>query len=122
MNAFVTALKRYAKFSGRAGRPEYWYFSLIYLLASVILAVLDMIAGWYDPKVGMGVLSAIFTIGLLLPSLAVSVRRLHDTGRNGWWMLIAFVPLVGVIVLLVFMAQRSEAAPNAWGDGPDVVD
>ena len=118
MDWFVTAIKRYAQFSGRAGRPEYWYFSLIYLLAAVILTVLDLIAGWYSRDAGIGLLSALFSIAVFVPSLAVTVRRLHDTGRNGWWTLVAVVPLVGIIVLLVFLAQRSDPAPNAWGDGP----
>jgi len=115
---FVTAFTRYAKFSGRAGRPEYWYFSLIYILLALILTAVDGIVGWYDPVSGVGLLSGILGLALLLPSTAVTVRRLHDTGRSGWWLLIAFIPVIGLVVLLVFLAQRSEPAPNAYGDGP----
>ena len=118
MDWFVTAFTRYATFSGRAGRPEYWYFSLIYVLLALIIGAVDGIVGWYDPATGVGLLSGILALALLLPSTAVTVRRLHDTGRSGWWLLIAFVPVIGWVVLLVFLAQRSGPGPNAYGDGP----
>ena len=118
MDWFVTAFAHYATFSGRAGRPGYWYFSLIYLLLALILTAVDGIVGWYDPVSGVGLLSGILGLALLLPSTAVTVRRLHDTGRSGWWLLIAFFPVIGILVLLVFLAQRSEPRPNAYGEGP----
>jgi uncharacterized membrane protein YhaH (DUF805 family) len=118
MNWFVTALKRYARLSGRAGRPEYWYFILIYLLASALLSIVDGIVGTYNAKAGIGLLSGLWGLALLVPWLAVSVRRLHDIGRSGWWVLIGFVPLVGFVVLLVFACTRSEPAANRYGAGP----
>ena len=118
MNWFVTALKRYAQFSGRAGRAEYWYFVLVYLLASVVLSIVDGIAGTFNPKTGIGLLSGLFALALLIPTLAVAVRRLHDVGRTGWWVLIGFVPLIGFIVLLVFACTRSDPSPNRFGSGP----
>ncbi len=119
MNWFVSGLKRYAVFRGRAGRPEYWWFTLIYFLISLILGVLDVIAGTYSAESGAGLFSGIFGIALLLPVLAVSVRRIHDTGRSGWWLLIALIPVIGLIVLLVFTLQKGTDGPNAYGAGPE---
>jgi uncharacterized membrane protein YhaH (DUF805 family) len=117
MDWFVTALKRYAVFSGRAGRPEYWWFALIYLLASVVLTFVDGITGTLNLELGIGLLSGLFALALFLPALAVTVRRLHDTDRSGWWVLLALVPVVGVIVLLVFLVLPG-GGPNRHGDAP----
>jgi uncharacterized membrane protein YhaH (DUF805 family) len=119
MNWFVSGLKRYAVFRGRAGRPEYWYFTLIYFLVALVLGALDFIAGTYNPESGTGLFSSIFAIVLLIPVLAVTVRRLHDTGRSGWWLLIGLLPLIGFIVLLIFTLQRGTAGANAYGEGPE---
>ena len=117
MNWFVTVLKRYGVLRGRAGRPEYWYFVLIYLLCLVGLLVLDTIVGTASAD-GLGVFSGLFSLGVLVPSLAVGVRRLHDIDRTGWWLLMSLVPLIGGIVLLVFACQRGTQGPNRYGDGP----
>ena len=113
---FVTAVKtclgKYATFSGRASRPEYWYFILFCTIASLIAMVLDAaIAG----RTGFSPISLIVNIGLFLPTWAVFFRRLHDTDRSGWWWLLALVPLVGVIVLIVFLSQRGTEGPNRFG-------
>lgn len=118
MQWFLKALKQYATFSGRAQRSEYWFFGLFYLIAFIVLAIIDSITGTLSPEMGMGLLSGLFALGLLLPSLAVTVRRLHDTSRSGWWLLIAFVPLIGGIVLIVFMAMDSTPGENAYGPNP----
>ncbi len=118
MNWFLEALRKFATFSGRSRRSEYWYFTLVYLIAAIILSVLDIATGLYDKSTGIGVLSAIFAIAMILPSLSVSVRRLHDTNRSGWWLLIALVPLLGAIVLLIFMVLDSEAGANRFGPNP----
>lgn len=118
MNWFVTVLKRYAQFSGRASRSEYWYFVLIYILASVLLGFLDGFLGTYSYTADVGLLSGILILGLLIPSLAVSVRRLHDTNKSGWWLLIGLIPLIGGIVLLVFTCQKSDPQPNQYGTEP----
>lgn len=117
MNWFIAALKKYAEFSGRARRSEYWYFTLFYLLIYIGLIIVDSIVG-LTGDTGVGILSALFALGMLIPSLAVSVRRLHDTDRSGWWLLIAFLPIVGAIVLLVFMVQDSQAGENRFGPNP----
>jgi len=105
------AFAKYAVFSGRSSRSAYWWFYLFGLLAVIAAAVLDVIlATWF--------VYALVVLGMLLPNLAVLVRRLHDTGHSGWWVLISFVPLIGLIVLLVFTVQASDG-PNQWGTGPD---
>lgn len=118
MSWFVTALQNYAVFSGRARRSEYWYFALFYLIFYAIGAMLDVMTGTFDKAAGIGLSTGILTLAFLIPSLSVTVRRLHDTGRSGWWFFIAFIPVVGAIVLLVFLAQDSEAGANRFGANP----
>jgi uncharacterized membrane protein YhaH (DUF805 family) len=118
MNWFMTALKNYAVFSGRSRRSEYWYFALFYLILYAACAIVDGLTGSFDRASGIGLFTAVLTLALLIPSLSVGVRRLHDTGRSGWWLLIAFIPLVGAIILLVFLVQDSEAGANRFGDNP----
>ncbi|WP_432085863.1 DUF805 domain-containing protein [Streptomyces sp. bgisy095] len=111
MNWYLDVLKKYAVFSGRARRKEFWMFTLFNFIAAVILAILDNV-------LGIQILSIIYTLAVFLPALGVSVRRLHDTGRSGWWILIALVPLVGGIVLLVFNCLEGEQQQNAYGPNP----
>ena len=118
MNWFMTVLRKYAVFEGRARRREYWFFVLFYILISVVLAVVDRMLGTYVEAYGMGALGALFCLGLLIPSIAVGVRRLHDTGRSGWWLLIGFVPVIGMIVLIVFFVLDSQPGTNAYGPNP----
>ena len=118
MNWFTTALKKYAVFSGRSRRSEYWYFILFYFIIYIALAFVDRVTGTFDPKSGIGLLTAIFALALLIPSLSVSVRRLHDTDRSGWWLFIGFIPLIGAIVLIVFFALDSGAGTNRFGPNP----
>ena len=118
MNWFMTVLRKYAVFEGRARRREYWFFVLFYILISVVLAVVDRMLGTYDETYGMGALGALFCLGLLIPSIAVGARRLHDTGRSGWWLLVGFIPVIGVIVLIVFFVLDSQPGTNAYGPNP----
>ena len=118
MNWFMAVLRKYAVFEGRARRREYWFFVLFYILISVVLAVVDRMLGTYVEAYGMGALGALFCLGLLIPSIAVGVRRLHDTGRSGWWLLIGFIPLIGMIVLIVFFVLDSQPGTNAYGPNP----
>ena len=118
MNWFMTVLRKYAVFEGRARRREYWFFVLFYILISIVLAVVDRVLGTYNEAYGMGALGALFCLGLLIPSIAVGVRRLHDTGRSGWWLLIGFIPLIGMIVLIVFFVLDSQPGTNAYGPNP----
>jgi uncharacterized membrane protein YhaH (DUF805 family) len=121
MNWFVTALKNYAVFSGRSRRSEYWYFGLFYLIFYGAAAVVDVMIGSFERTSGIGVCTAILALALLIPSISVTVRRLHDTGRSGWWILIGFIPLVGGIILLVFLCQDSEPGANRFGGNPKAV-
>lgn len=118
MNWFITALKKYAVFSGRSRRSEYWYFILFYLIIYIVLAFIDRVTGTFNAESGAGLLTGIFALALLIPSIAVSVRRLHDTDRSGWWLLIGFIPLIGAIVLIVFFVQDSGAGTNRFGPNP----
>lgn len=114
---FVTAVKtclgKYATFQGRASRSEYWFFALFTLIVSVIAGIID--AGMGSE---MGVVSAVITVALLLPGIAVAVRRLHDTDRSGWWYLIMLIPLVGFILLLVWFCLKGTPGANRFGENP----
>ncbi|MEZ5607553.1 MAG: DUF805 domain-containing protein [Burkholderiaceae bacterium] len=118
MNWFLTVLKKYAVFTGRAQRAEYWYFVLIYTIIYFVLGFVDRLFGATRLPEGPGLLAGIFVLATLLPSLAVGARRLHDTNRSGWWLLISLVPLVGWIVLLVFTVQDGTPGDNRFGPNP----
>ncbi|WP_129307595.1 DUF805 domain-containing protein [Streptomyces sp. L2] len=111
MSWFLEALKKYAVFSGRARRKEYWMFVLFYSIIYAVVLGIGVAAK-------MPALIALPVLALLLPGWGVTVRRLHDTGRSGWWILLGIVPLVGPIVLLVFSATEGEAGPNKYGPNP----
>jgi uncharacterized membrane protein YhaH (DUF805 family) len=108
--AIKTCFRKYANFKGRASRAEYWWFALFVGLLYVVGLVLMSIDETVGSMVFVGAL-----LGVILPQLAAAVRRLHDTGRSGAWYLIAFVPYVGSIVLIVLLAQKSQPAPNIYG-------
>jgi uncharacterized membrane protein YhaH (DUF805 family) len=118
MNWYLQALKNYANFNGRARRKEYWYFVLFNFIVAFVLGFIDGMTGSVSSEGGIGLLGGIYTLAVLIPGFAVSVRRLHDTERSGWWLLIALVPLIGAIVLLVFMVQDSKAGSNQYGENP----
>ncbi len=118
MNWYLEVLKKYAVFSGRARRKEYWYFSLFNLLITIVLWVIDSMTGTLIAEANIGLLGGIYALAILIPFLAVSVRRLHDTDRSGWWLLIILIPLIGAIVILVFMVQDSKPNENQYGSNP----
>ena len=125
MEWYIKVLKNYAEFEGRARRKEYWMFTLVnFLIVMALQAVLFMVAGM-NPESALGLLLSgilgIYSLGVFIPSLAVGVRRLHDTGRSGWWLLIGIVPVIGFIVLLVFLVQDSQAGSNQYGQNPKEV-
>ena len=112
MNWYLDVLKKYAVFSGRARRQEYWMFVLINILISIALGFVDGVIGT------AGVLSLVYSLAILIPSLAVFVRRLHDTDRSAWWLLLGFIPVIGAIVLLVFAVLEGVTGDNEYGSDP----
>ena len=98
----------YAQFSGRASRSEYWWFFLGSFLIGIALGVVDA-------ALNSAVLTSLFVLGLIIPSLALNVRRLHDTGRSGWYVLLGLIPLFGPLVLLAFYASKGERRANKYG-------
>ena len=118
MNWYLQAFKKYTVFAGRSRRKEYWFFVLFNILVSLALAIVDYFTGTYNARYGMGLLGGLYTLAVLIPAIAVTVRRLHDTGRSGWWFLIVLVPIVRGIVLLVFMVLDSQPGENAYGPSP----
>ena len=116
-----TVRNRYVDFKGRSSRREFWYFMLFYLIISLILGIIDSMVFGSAPENGTpsaGVLGSIFSLALLLPSLGISIRRLHDIGKSGWWILIGLVPLIGFIVLLIFYIKDSQPGTNQYGPNP----
>src|SRR6266581_1199955 len=112
MNWYLDVLKKYAVFSGRARRKEFWMFYLFYLIIVVVLGIVEWMIGI------PAVLTGIYTLALIVPTIAVTVRRLHDTGRTGWWWFIWLVPVIGGIVLLVFLVLDSQPGDNEYGPNP----
>ncbi len=119
--AVKTVLSKYATFTGRAARPEFWWWCLFTFLLGIATGFIDHLV--IGPRLGIEsfaedspeILSAIVSLGLLLPGLAVSVRRLHDIDRSGWWLLIILIPLIGVLVLIYWTVQRGTDGPNRFG-------
>jgi uncharacterized membrane protein YhaH (DUF805 family) len=135
MNWYFQALKKYAVFNDRAEKKEFWYFSLFVVIFSIALAFIDaFIPGFdtffeiplpeqlnatygstYSTPSGVGLLGGIYALAMAIPSLSIAVRRLHDTDRTGWWLLLVLLPLIGIIVLMVFWAKDSTPGENRYG-------
>lgn len=118
MNWYLKVLKQYADFSGRARRKEYWMFALFNFIFAIIAFLLDNILGLTASPMGYGPFYGLYLIALIIPGLAVGVRRLHDIGKSGWMMLILFIPIIGVIWLLVLMLMDSVHGDNQYGANP----
>lgn len=115
MYLYVDVYKKGLDFRGRSTRKEYWCFYLINMLIYIILNIVDIMLGVYSFEAGIGLLSLIFILVVLIPSLAVTFRRLHDIGRSGWWFLINLIPLIGPIIFLIFMLLDSQEDENKYG-------
>jgi uncharacterized membrane protein YhaH (DUF805 family) len=128
MNWYLSVLGNYAKFTGRARRSEFWYFQLFNFIFLIVAAILDNLFGTnFDMGYGVaspyGIIYLIYSLVVFLPSLAVSVRRLHDVGKSGWMLLVSFIPLVGAIWLIVLAVTDSQPGSNKWGENPkEIVD
>jgi len=114
---FLEPLKKYSQFSGRARRKEFWQFTLFSTGITFVLAFCEGMFG-LSTNTQVSVLAGIYSLAVLVPSIAVSVRRLHDTNRSGWWSMIGMIPLVGSIVLLVYMAADGTSGSNRFGPNP----
>jgi uncharacterized membrane protein YhaH (DUF805 family) len=111
MHYYLDVLKKYAVFEGRARRMEYWMFVLCNLVVSIVL-------GFILGLLHIPVLIYLYSLAVLLPSIAVGARRLHDTGKTAWWLLIGFIPFIGAIVLIIFFVIDSQPGPNQYGPNP----
>ena len=115
MHWYTDVIRKYAVFNGRAARPEFWWFVLFnIIIAAVINLVFSAIGGRNSGQV----VSDLYSLAVLLPSLGVGIRRLHDTNRTGWWYLLVFLPIIGWIVLIVFLAMASDPGSNNYGPNP----
>lgn len=129
MRWYLAVLKNYVGFSGRSRRKEFWMFTLVSVIISIVLTIIDNLIGTdtgttrggvgYTSNAGL--LSGLYGLAVLLPSLAVQFRRLHDTNRRGWWILIALIPVIGGIVLLIFNVLPGDGGPNRFGGDPKTV-
>jgi len=114
-DCYTYALKNYVKFDGRARRREYWLFFLFNFLITIGISIIDMLTGSYDPDLGLGTLGTIYGLLVLLPGIALAVRRLHDTGRSGWWLLLILIPFIGALILLIFFVLDSNEEGAKYG-------
>ncbi|MFJ8527434.1 DUF805 domain-containing protein [Bacillus sp. NPDC094106] len=112
MQWYVKALKNYVGFQGRARRTEYWMFFLINLIITIGLEILVTVSDKFL------IPFALYALAIILPSLAVGARRLHDTGKSGWWQLLSIIPVIGGIVLIIFFCQDSQKGDNKYGTNP----
>ena len=113
--AVKSVLNKYATFTGRSARSEYWWWVLFTIIVSVVLGFVEFLL--FGSRMGqVGILGAIYSLATLIPSIAVGVRRLHDLAKSGWWLLIIFIPLIGVLVLLYWFVQRGTVGPNEFGN------
>ena len=118
MNWYLDVLKKYAVFNGRARRKEYWMFLLIHWVIVLAISLLAGLGRGTVPSVPMLVVLVLYTLAVFLPSLGLTVRRLHDTGKSGAWVFLAFVPLVGAIILLIFLVTDGQSGENQFGPDP----
>lgn len=121
MKWYLEALTKYAEFTGRARRKELWYFILFNNIIGLALLLLDLAIGTFSRELGIGLLSGIYILAILIPHIAVTVRRLHDTDRSGWWVLTTMIPFVGIIFLIAFGVPDGTPGENKYGANPKAV-
>lgn len=117
-NYYITCLKKYATFSGRARRSEYWYFTLFNIIFMILAVILDDLIFGLDNDDSVPLITLIFILAMFLPTIAAIVRRLHDMGKSGSWFFIRFVPLIGQIWLIILLATNGEVGMNEYGEDP----
>jgi uncharacterized membrane protein YhaH (DUF805 family) len=121
VNSVRICLRKYDGFSGRAPRAEYWWFTLANMLVQIVTIMVSTLVWGPGLHTGGAALRGVVSLLLLLPGLAVSVRRLHDTDRSGWWVLLPLLPVAGAIILIVWFATRGTRGPNRFGPENGVV-
>lgn len=117
MNWYSSVIKKYAVFDGRARREEYWMFVLYNIVFSMVASFIDGMLGT-STAYGWGLISGLYSLGVLLPSLGVAIRRLHDVGKSGWFILIGLIPIVGWIGILILLVMDSNPGTNKYGPNP----
>lgn len=118
-DAVKTCFRKFATFSGRAQRSEFWWFALFVVISNFVLGIVDhMLFGMAVDGQQVSLLGALFSLAVLLPNIAVGVRRLHDLDKSGWWYLLILIPLVGALVLIYFFVQKGTDGPNRFGADP----
>ena len=118
MNYYLKVLQNYATFTGRARRSEYWYFALFNVIFSLVATILDNVLGIALEGIGYGPLYGLYVLAMLIPGIAVTVRRLHDVGKSGWMYFIVLIPIIGAIWILVLLFTDSQQGENKWGQNP----
>ena len=119
MSWYIEVLKKYAVFSGRARRSEYWFFALFNIIIGIVLIIIDSLIGTTSEGAAIGLLTGIYSLAVLIPGLAVAVRRLHDTEKSAWALLVMLIPLIGGFIFLYFMVSDSDPGRNRYGRHPD---
>lgn len=120
MNWYLKVFNQYADFSGRARRKEYWMFVLFNMLFAFIAVIMDNILGLALPELGYGPIYGLYLLAVIIPGLSVTVRRLHDTGKSGWMILISIIPILGTIWLFVLLVSEGDRGSNKYGPDPIV--
>lgn len=118
MKWFSLALSRYAAFSGRSQRAEFWFYVLLSAVIELALLAVDTSLGWVSANGDFGLLSSVATLFFLIPAVSVATRRLHDIGKSGWWQLLVLIPLLGILMLIYWWTQDGQAGTNLYGPNP----
>jgi len=125
MNWYISVLKKYMVFNGRASRSEYWYFMLFYQIITIVLSIINQLIIQTENSTLIIISSLIvlaYILGFLLPALGVTIRRLHDINKSGWWMLVSIIPIIGFLILIYFLVQKGTDGENQYGKNPIIND
>lgn len=122
MNWYKKVLSQFADFKGRARRQEYWMFVLVNILFIIAAGIIDRVTGLANETTGIGPFYSLYVLAVFIPSIAVAIRRLHDTGRSGWWLALVLIPIIGGVWLLYLMALEGQRGDNQYGPDPKATD
>lgn len=122
MEWYKKALSQWKDFDGRARRKEYWMFTLFNLIFIIAAGIIDRVTGLANDLTGIGPVYVIYVVAMFIPSIAVAIRRLHDIGKPGWWLLLVIIPVIGGLWLLYLMVQDSEPGDNQYGPNPKLAE